>query len=88
MSWSRGTMPERYREYEREMKMNAKKKMLIALGLAGGIAAYLAATTEPSDWRYAKLLATNLPRFWSGTKSISSLGTAFTTATAFADVQQ
>ena len=44
------------------MKMSMKTKMLMALGLAGGIAAYLAATTEPSDWRYAKLLATNLPK--------------------------
>lgn len=45
-----------------KVKMSAKTKMLIALGLAGGVAAYLAATTEPSDWRYAKLLATNLPK--------------------------
>jgi hypothetical protein len=44
------------------MKMSMKTKMLMAVGLAGGIAAYLAATTEPSDWRYAKLLATNLPK--------------------------
>jgi hypothetical protein len=44
------------------MKMNMKAKMLIAVGLAGGMAVYLAATTEPSDWRYAKLLATNLPK--------------------------
>jgi hypothetical protein len=44
------------------MKMNATTRMLIVLGLAGGVAAYLAATTEPSDWRYARLLATNLPK--------------------------
>jgi hypothetical protein len=44
------------------MKMNVRTKILIALGLAGGVAAYLAATTESSDWRYAKLLATNLPK--------------------------
>ena len=44
------------------MKISLKTKMLMAVGLAGGVAAYLAATTEPSDWRYAKLLATNLPK--------------------------
>lgn len=44
------------------MKLNAKKKLLIGLGLAGGVAAYLAAATEPSDWRYVKLLVTNLPK--------------------------
>lgn len=43
-------------------KMNVKAKLIVALGLTGGVAAYLAATTEPSDWRYAKLLATNLPK--------------------------
>ena len=42
--------------------MKAKTKMLIALGIAGGAAAWLAATTEPSDWRYAKLLMTNLSK--------------------------
>ena len=45
-----------------KIKMSAKTKLLIALGLAGGTAAYLAATTEPSDWRYARLLAVNLPK--------------------------
>jgi hypothetical protein len=44
------------------MKMSLKTKTLIAVGLAGGLAAYLAASIEPSDWRYAKLLATNLPK--------------------------
>jgi len=43
-------------------KMSLKTKMFIAVGLAGGVAAYLAATSEPSDWRYAKQLATNLPK--------------------------
>ncbi len=44
------------------MKMKMKTRMLIAAGIAGGVAAWLAATTEPSDWRYARLLATNLPK--------------------------
>jgi hypothetical protein len=44
------------------MKMNIKTKVLITAGLVGGLAAYLAATTGPSDWRYAKQLATNLPK--------------------------
>ncbi|MBC7231219.1 MAG: hypothetical protein H5T74_12615 [Actinobacteria bacterium] len=42
--------------------MKAGTKAVIALGIAGGLAAWLAATTEPSDWRYAKLLLTQLPK--------------------------
>lgn len=38
------------------------RKMLIAAGIVGGLAAYLAAITEPSDWRYPKLLITQLPK--------------------------
>ncbi len=42
--------------------MKAGTKTVIALGIAGGLAAWLAATTEPSDWRYARLLLTQLPK--------------------------
>ncbi len=42
--------------------MKARTKALIAVGVAGGVAAWLAASTEPSDWRYAKLLLTQLPK--------------------------
>jgi hypothetical protein len=36
------------------------KKMIVAAGVIVAAAAYLAATTEPSDWRYPKMLATQL----------------------------
>ncbi len=42
--------------------MKARTKIMAALGVAVGIAAWLAATTEPSDWRYPKLLLTQLPK--------------------------
>ena len=42
--------------------MKAGTKAVIALGLLGGAAAWLAAATEPSDWRYARLLLTQLPK--------------------------
>ncbi|MEW6555032.1 MAG: hypothetical protein AB1384_12190 [Actinomycetota bacterium] len=44
------------------MNMGIKTKVLVAAGLAAVLAAYLATTTGPSDWRYAKQLATNLPK--------------------------
>jgi hypothetical protein len=43
-------------------KPSTKVKLMIAACLAGGLAAYIAAMTGPSDWRYAKQLATNLPK--------------------------
>ena len=43
-------------------KTNITVKALIAAALVGGMAAYIAANTGPSDWRYAKQLATNLPK--------------------------
>ncbi|NPV60792.1 MAG: hypothetical protein HPY75_14175 [Actinobacteria bacterium] len=42
--------------------MRGKTKAMIALGVAGATAAWLAMATEPSDWRYAKLLLTQLPK--------------------------
>jgi len=42
--------------------MSGKTRAALALCVAGGIAAWLASTTEPSDWRYAKLLLTQLPK--------------------------
>jgi hypothetical protein len=38
------------------------KKMIVAVGVIAGVAAYLAATTEPSEWRYPKMLMTQLPK--------------------------
>jgi hypothetical protein len=38
------------------------KKAIVAVGVIAGVAAYLAATTEPSDWRYPKMLMTQLPK--------------------------
>jgi hypothetical protein len=38
------------------------KKLLLALGLLAAAAAVLAATTEPSDWRYPKMLLVNAPK--------------------------
>lgn len=38
------------------------KKIMFVAGLIAAVAAYLAATTEPSDWRYPKMLATQLPK--------------------------
>ena len=44
------------------MKIYMKTKVLMIVGVAGGVAAWLAATTKPSDWRYAKQLVTQLPK--------------------------
>jgi hypothetical protein len=44
------------------MKLSTKTKLMITAGLVGGLAAYIATKTGPSDWRYAKQLATNLPK--------------------------
>ncbi len=42
--------------------LKRRTKLVLALAAAGGIAAWLAVTTEPSDWRYPKLLLTQLPK--------------------------
>ena len=42
--------------------MRKRTKLLLALGVAAGVVAWLAVTTEPSDWRYPKLLLTQLPK--------------------------
>ncbi len=42
--------------------MKKKTKIIAAMALLGGFAAYLYATTEPSDWRYPKLIITQLPK--------------------------
>ncbi len=42
--------------------MKRRTKAMITLGAAGGLVAWLAVSTEPSDWRYAKLLLTQLPK--------------------------
>lgn len=39
-----------------------KLKHVMALGLLGALAAWLATHAEPSDWRYPKLLITQLPK--------------------------
>ena len=38
------------------------KRLLILLLLLGAVAGVLAAVTEPSDWRYPKMLLTELPK--------------------------
>ena len=38
------------------------KRVIVAVGIVAGVAAYLAATTEPSDWRYPKMLMTQMPK--------------------------
>ncbi len=38
------------------------KKLIAGLLLLGAAAAVLAAVTEPSDWRYPKMLLTELPK--------------------------
>lgn len=42
--------------------LKKRTRLMLALGAAAGLAAWLAATTEPSDWRYPKLLITQLPK--------------------------
>ncbi|MGQ9476001.1 MAG: hypothetical protein ACUVRX_10935 [Actinomycetota bacterium] len=42
--------------------MKRRTKVMLAMGAVAGLAAWLAATTEPSDWRYPKLLLTQLPK--------------------------
>ncbi len=42
--------------------MKNKTKFIALILLLGGLVAYLYATTEPSDWRYPKLLITQLPK--------------------------
>lgn len=37
-------------------------KVMLAMGAVAVLGAWLAATTEPSDWRYPKLLLTQLPK--------------------------
>lgn len=42
-----------------------KKQLLLCLGIVAAVgtaAGVLAAVTEPSDWRYPKLLLVNLPK--------------------------
>ncbi len=38
------------------------KKLLLALGILAAAGAMLSMTTEPSDWRYPKMLLTELPK--------------------------
>ena len=38
------------------------KKALLALGVLAAAAGVLAAVTEPSDWRYPKMLLINAPK--------------------------
>jgi hypothetical protein len=38
------------------------KKLLLALGILIAAGAVLAMTTEPSDWRYPKMLVSELPK--------------------------
>jgi hypothetical protein len=38
------------------------KKYLLALGVLAAAGTVLALTTEPSDWRYPKMLLTELPK--------------------------
>lgn len=38
------------------------KKYLLALGILATAGVALAITTEPSDWRYPKMLITELPK--------------------------
>ena len=39
-----------------------KLKNLLLVAVLGAVVAYLATHTEPSDWRYPKMLATQVPR--------------------------
>ncbi len=38
------------------------RRLLLAAGLLAALAALAAAATEPSDWRYAKMLLVNAPK--------------------------
>jgi hypothetical protein len=38
------------------------KKLLLALGSMAAVGAVLAITTDPSDWRYPKMLISELPK--------------------------
>ncbi|WP_287153262.1 hypothetical protein [Candidatus Solincola tengchongensis] len=42
--------------------MKKRTKLVLVLAAASVLAVWLAATTEPSDWRYPKLLITQLPK--------------------------